>query len=366
MARRVTPSASRPSSRCSASSRSSRAPGGSCVAARPPAKRSGSCCVARTTCSGYGGTPPSSNQPGRPPPERPPGELPRTTTAAIGQPAEPSPEAPERPGRSMTWRRVLCATAWYQPESTVAQSGGPAVGADRVRPLPVAAVHDVVERAPVGPLDRRERTVGGDAEGDQQGAEPVLGKAQEAPRELLVVDAGMSAADAEVGGGQHDAHRRLAQVELDQVAHLGVVGAWGHERDRGCRAGDVAGGGPHPGKLRELLPVGADDEVPRLLVAGRGCAPRGLQDPVQVLGRDRPLAVGPHGAPGPDRIPRLHPNLLQTRPVLHRSSPVLLLIVARVLWMARPPVRPVLGAEATMAEPAGPITFRCPLAVRST
>src|SRR6266498_5010619 len=32
----------------------------SCVAARPPAKRSGSCCVARTTCSGYGGTPPSS------------------------------------------------------------------------------------------------------------------------------------------------------------------------------------------------------------------------------------------------------------------------------------------------------------------
>src|SRR6266540_2809315 len=230
MARRVTPSASRPSSRCSASSRSSRAPGGSCVAARPPAKRSGSCCVARTTCSGYGGTPPSSNQPGRPPPERPPGELPRTTTAAIGQPAEPSPEAPERPGRSMTWRRVLCATAWYQPESTVAQSGGPAVGAERVRPLPVAAVHDVVERAPVGPLDRRERTVGGDAEGDQQGAEPVLGKAQEAPRELLVVDAGMSAADAEVGGGQHDAHRRLAQVELDQVAHLRVVGAWGHER----------------------------------------------------------------------------------------------------------------------------------------
>src|SRR6266536_588720 len=227
MARRVTPSASRPSSRCSASSRSSRAPGGSCVAARPPAKRSGSCCVARTTCSGYGGTPPSSNQPGRPPPERPPGELPRTTTAAIGQPAEPSPEAPERPGRSMTWRRVLCATAWYQPESTVAQSGGPAVGAERVRPLPVAAVHDVVERAPVGPLDRRERTVGGDAEGDQQGAEPVLGKAQEAPRELLVVDAGMGAADAEVGGGQHDAHRRLAQVELDQVAHLGVVGAWG-------------------------------------------------------------------------------------------------------------------------------------------
>jgi hypothetical protein len=50
----------------------------------------------------------------------------------------------------------------------------------------------------------------------------------------------------------------------------------------------------------------------------------------------------------------------------YTSSPVLLLIVARVLWRARPPTRPALGAEATMAEPAGPMTFRCPLAVRST
>src|ERR671936_1944407 len=51
---------------------------------------------------------------------------------------------------------------------------------------------------------------------------------------------------------------------------------------------------------------------------------------------------------------------------VHTWSPVLLLMVARVLWTARPPVRPVLGAEATMADPAGPMTFRCPLAVRST
>jgi transposase-like protein len=46
------------------------------------------------------------------------------------------------------------------------------------------------------------------------------------------------------------------------------------------------------------------------------------------------------------------------RPSVHTSSPVLLLIVVRVLWTARPPARPVLGAEATMAEPAGPMTFR--------
>src|SRR5829696_9693610 len=51
---------------------------------------------------------------------------------------------------------------------------------------------------------------------------------------------------------------------------------------------------------------------------------------------------------------------------VHTCSPVLLLIVARVLWTARPPARPALGAEATMAAPVGPMTFRCPLAVRST
>ena len=56
------------------------------------------------------------------------------------------------------------------------------------------------------------------------------------------------------------------------------------------------------------------DEVPRLLVTGRRRAPRGFQDPVQVLGRNRPLAVGPHVAPRPDRIPRLHIDLPQTRP----------------------------------------------------
>jgi hypothetical protein len=170
----------------------------------------------------------------------------------------------------------------------------------------VAAVHDLVERAPSGPLDQRERTVGRDAEGDQQSAEPVRRNAQQAPRELLVMHAGMGAADAQVGGGQHDAHARLAQVELNQVAQLGVVGGRGHQRDRRRRAGDVAGGGSHRGQLGERLAVGADHEVPGLLVAGRRCAPGGLQDLVQLLERNRLLAVGPHVAPGPDRIPGLH------------------------------------------------------------
>jgi hypothetical protein len=66
----------------------------------------------------------------------------------------------------------------------------------------VAAVHDLVERAPVGPLDRRERAVGGKAERDQPGAEPVRREAQEAPGEVLIGNRRMGAADAQVGGGQ--------------------------------------------------------------------------------------------------------------------------------------------------------------------
>jgi hypothetical protein len=42
----------------------------------------------------------------------------------------------------------------------------------------------------------------------------------------------MSAADAQVGGGQRDAHRRLAQVVLDQIARAGITGVRGDERDR--------------------------------------------------------------------------------------------------------------------------------------
>jgi hypothetical protein len=98
----------------------------------------------------------------------------------------------------------------------------------------------------------------------------------------------MGAADAQVGGGHHDAHRRLTQVELDQVAQLGVVGAGGHQRDRRRRPGDVTGAAPHPGQLGELFGVGADDEVPGLLVAGRGGAPGRLQDPFQFLGAIAP------------------------------------------------------------------------------
>jgi hypothetical protein len=55
-----------------------------------------------------------------------------------------------------------------------------------------------------------------------------------------------------------------------------------------------------------------------------GCRPRGappgLQDPVQVLGRDRRVAVGPKVASGPDRRPRLHLDLPQGSTVHRRGA----------------------------------------------
>src|SRR5215216_1135725 len=48
---------------------------------------------------------------------------------------------------------------------------------------------------------------------------------------------------------------------------------------------------------------------------------------------------------------------------VHTRNPVLLLIVARVLWTARPPARPALGAEGDDGRTGRPDDLRCPLAV---
>jgi hypothetical protein len=86
----------------------------------------------------------------------------------------------------------------------------------RVWPLPVAAVHDVVERAPVGPLDRPERAVGGDAEVDQPGPEPVIGRDLQGP--------GAAVRSAEhFGGGPGD---------RDAGGRSGPAGGWPPEASR--------------------------------------------------------------------------------------------------------------------------------------
>ncbi len=75
-------------------------------------------------------------------------------------------------------------------------------------------VDDLVEGAAVGVGDRLEGPVGRIAQGQHVGADPVLGYAENAPAGLLVADGRVARTDAQVGGGQHHRHGRLAQVVL--------------------------------------------------------------------------------------------------------------------------------------------------------
>ena len=66
----------------------------------------------------------------------------------------------------------------------------------RLLPLPALAVHHLVERPPIRAGERGERPVCRVAERDQEGAEAIVRIAEQAPRELLVGDGGVAAADA--------------------------------------------------------------------------------------------------------------------------------------------------------------------------
>src|SRR5580704_18836305 len=82
------------------------------------------------------------------------------------------------------------------------------------RRLPVPAVHNVVERAPVGILDRGQRTVGRVPKRDQQRPVAVVRDAQQLAYPGQVRDPRVAAADPEIRGGEHHRHRGLAKVEL--------------------------------------------------------------------------------------------------------------------------------------------------------
>jgi hypothetical protein len=62
-------------------------------------------------------------------------------------------------------------------------------------PLPLAPVDDLLERAPVRLLQRRQRPVGRVAEGHHAGALPVLGQPEDPPRPGLIAHRGVPAAD---------------------------------------------------------------------------------------------------------------------------------------------------------------------------
>jgi hypothetical protein len=110
--------------------------------------------------------------------------------------------------------------------------------------LPPAAVHDLLEWPPIRPLDRGQRPVGRVAQRDQERAGLVLRKAEQPPRELLIADGRVAAPDAQAGGREHDAHRRLAEVERGAAL---LVRCWRYQRDgrRGLR--HVAGALPSAG-----------------------------------------------------------------------------------------------------------------------
>jgi hypothetical protein len=114
----------------------------------------------------------------------------------------------------------------------------------------------------------------------------------------------VTAADAQVGGGQRHRHHRLAEVELSP-AEL-VIGRGADHRDGGRGSGYVSGAPPDPGQLAEPGALGDQDEVPWLpVLRGRGPA-AGLQDLVQVRRRYRLAGERPHVAARGNSVPGLH------------------------------------------------------------
>ncbi len=157
------------------------------------------------------------------------------------------------------------------------------------------AVDDVVERATFGSLTQLERTFGGVAERNEVCADAVIRELEDAPREVLVGDRRVAAADAQVCCGEHHAHDGLADVEEGGLASVIEVGQ--DHRDGRSRTCDVSCALPDERELGELLGVRDDDEVPWLRVARRWRASAGFEDAVEVGGGER-LRLGTLGRRG--------------------------------------------------------------------
>src|SRR5262249_57020379 len=112
---------------------------------------------------------------------------------------------------------------------------------------------------------------------------------------------------------------RLTEIEELELSCAAVVEQLRDDGDRGGRAGDVREP-PHLRELHETLPVRHEHEVPRLPVDRRRRAPSRLEDPVEILGGDRPAVELAHVATRPDRLPRLHPDVSTRRAARARTS----------------------------------------------
>src|SRR5580692_10233615 len=142
------------------------------------------------------------------------------------------------PSGPKTWPRRWSGSTRSAPgRETRSSSGG----------LPVPAMYDIVERAPVGILDRGQRPVRRVAERDQQRPVAVVRDAQQLAHPGQVRDPRVAAADPEIRGGEHHRHRGLAKVELGPAEW--VVASRADDHDRCGRVRHVAGA---PEDLRQL------------------------------------------------------------------------------------------------------------------
>ena len=117
-------------------------------------------------------------------------------------------------------------------------------------------MHQLARLLPIRVSDRPKWPVGGIAERDDPPAVPVRRKAQDFLCLRLVHHAGLTAADAERGRGQHDGHGDLTEVVLHDLTHPLSPIAIGVLRIQECdRGGSLA----DPGSALPGLRQAGDD-----------------------------------------------------------------------------------------------------------
>ena len=117
----------------------------------------------------------------------------------------------------------------------------------------------------------------------------VVRVAQQALREIVLVDRRRHAADPQLPGHEHHRVGGLAEVEHDRQRRVRRARIRRHERDPDGRAGEVTGIRPDRRELLQVRPVAADDECPALLVLGAVGAAAGVQDALEMLRLERAI-----------------------------------------------------------------------------
>ena len=85
------------------------------------------------------------------------------------------------------------------------------------------------------------------------------------------------------------------------------------DRDRQGRVGEMTGVVADRGKLAEMVPIADHDERPVLVVLRAAGPSSRIEDPLEVLVRDRRVAELPDHADGVDRVPGLHRSMIAHR-----------------------------------------------------